>query len=75
MRQFPKPFAPKPTTLVKPSVVKPTAPAPAKKPVAKMSDPSEAVADDKWGGGHASGHASGQAEVHIDLDDKNFGKY
>jgi hypothetical protein len=35
------------------------------------SDPSEAVSDDKWGGGHTGGHA----EVHIDLDDKNFGKY
>jgi len=63
----------KPVALTKPTgVVKPTmAHAPAPKPVAKASDPSEAVADDNWGGGHTGGHA----EVHIDLDDKNFGKY
>jgi hypothetical protein len=44
---------------------KPAAAAPAVPP------PSEPVTDDQWGGGKsAEAH-----DVHIELDDKNFGKY
>jgi methyl-accepting chemotaxis protein len=44
-------------------------PAPAHKPAAKpMGGDPGLAAGDQWGGG-------GSAEIHIDLDDKNFGKY
>jgi methyl-accepting chemotaxis protein len=57
----------KPAATIKPVAASAPKPTPvASKPVS--SDPSEAVAGDNWGGG-------GNAEVHIDLDDKNFGKY
>ena len=57
------------------SVSKPTVAKPFPVPVVNKSDgqkkgthPSEPVAGDAWGGG-------GNAEIRIDLDDKNFGKY
>ncbi|GHT41503.1 hypothetical protein FACS189443_3380 [Planctomycetales bacterium] len=80
----PKPAAPKPvTTSVKPvapkpaaTSAKPSAPKPvttgakpsAPKLTSAAAHPSEPVTDDNWGGG-------GNAEIKIDLDDKNFGKY
>jgi methyl-accepting chemotaxis protein len=48
-------------------VIPPGAKPAAVKPAAASSS-SDAVSDDNWGGG-------GNAEIHIDLDDKNFGKY
>jgi methyl-accepting chemotaxis protein len=54
----------KPAAKVAAPVVK-AKPAAVAKPV---TNPSEPVSDDKWGGG-------GNAEIQIDLDDKNFGKY
>jgi len=68
----PKPAAytaPKPATAPKP--VAPVAkPAVGVKPAApKMAaNPADPVAGDNWGGGKT-------ADLHIDLDDKNFGKY
>ena len=57
----PLPAMKKPAVL---PVSKPTT-VPKSKPTA---DPSEPVSDDKWGGHEG-------ANIHIDLDDKNFGKY
>jgi hypothetical protein len=78
------PAAPKPITATapKPTLAKPVLPVAAAPVVAKLppvnkpaiskpavgGDPSEPVAGDNWGGGKT-------ADIHIDLDDKNFGKY
>ena len=63
--------APKPAAPVQKPVGTPVAHAPAAhKPVVRPAGdhPATPVGDDNWGGG-------GSADIHIDLDDKNFGKY
>jgi len=72
----PKPAAHAPVTPPKPlQAVKPAIPAavphkPTASKPAMGADPSEPVAGDNWGGGKTA-----TADIHIDLDDKNFGKY
>jgi methyl-accepting chemotaxis protein len=70
-----KPAAPKPVTAsdgAKPAAPKPVPATPKPVAVPKLTPAaaslSEPVTDDNWGGG-------GNAEIKIDLDDKNFGKY
>ncbi|MCL2709501.1 MAG: methyl-accepting chemotaxis protein, partial [Planctomycetaceae bacterium] len=68
----PKPAAHTPIVAAKPMPPKPVAPPAAYKPTTTKSvvgaHPSEPVRDDAWGGGKT-------ADIQIDLDDRNFGKY
>ena len=66
----PKPAGTKP--LAKPAPVAPAANKPKPMAVAPKpaGDPSAPVSDDNWGGGKSKG-----ADIHIDLDMKDFGKY
>ena len=60
--------APKPAPAMKPAAIATPAAAPRPAPPKPVTDPSEPVAGQQWGGG-------GTADIKIDLDAKDFGKF